>query len=99
MNYPYLPIVHFGRLGYFPVEFLYHSLTDLKGANSTEQVKFALDFHDRHAGKDSIDSISRMLFGTPQQQHDHAKEMEQMLARMNIKVERKPKEVKAEGKL
>jgi hypothetical protein len=53
LRYPKMPIV-LTQKGYFPAEFLFQAKSPARGANSLEQCKRVLDFHDHYAGRDKI---------------------------------------------
>ena len=59
LRYPHLPMIHTGRDGYFPIEFLFYGFGRATGLDADEQCQRTLAFNDEFSAKDRMDNLAR----------------------------------------
>jgi len=83
LRYPDMPIILCGRLGYFPIEFLYQEADRLRNANEKAMTETALSYHDNFSGSERIDHIKKI-----REDVDRMKISQNLLLEFALKIER-----------
>lgn len=95
LKYPCMPIIHLGKSGWIPVEFLYQAFSKMKDANSDSQKNAVLEYYDRNAGNENVINIQNLLKQASRVLERRGLNVSHILSQYNMRLSESPIEVMA----
>jgi hypothetical protein len=96
LKYPKMPIILTREYGYYPIEFAFQAFEKVKGANSPEQCRDVLAFHDEFSGYKKIDHLTASISEMEKLvQYKTGQDLRVLASQFNFQINKDPVTVEA----